>query len=82
MAKITAMSRCAGLNHLHFTIQRTDGRIRDITFENDEINNVLPSDDLTYIKDRIALLVREAKANGATTYAQVRTYLLNRDWVE
>lgn len=80
MAKITAMSRCAGLNHWHFTIQRTNGAVHNITLESDELNKEPGGGD--YLPQRISLLMREARASGATRYAQARTYLLNRDWVE
>jgi hypothetical protein len=81
MAKITALSRCAGQNHLHFTIQRTNGTVHNLTIEQADLN-IEPSGDDEYLRQRLSLLGREAKAAGATTYAQIRTYLLNREWVE
>ena len=81
MAKITAISRCAGLNHLHFTIELSNGQVKQVTREMEELN-IEPSRDDEYLNQRLALLKREANAAGANTYAQIRTYLLNRDWVE
>lgn len=82
MARVTALSRCAGQNHYHFTIQLTSGQTKQLTVDAADLN-IEPSMDDTYINQRLALLVREAKAAGNTTYAQIRTHLLNRaDWVE
>lgn len=81
MARITAISRCAGQNHLHFTILLDSGQTVNVTREMSDLN-IQPSRDDEYINQRLALLKREANAAGATTFAQIRTYLLNRDWVE
>jgi hypothetical protein len=81
MAKITALARCAGLNHYHFTIERTNGTVHNITVDAADLN-IQPTGDDEYLRQRLSLLGREAKASGATTYAQIRTYLLNREWVE
>ena len=81
MAKITAISRCAGQNHIHLTVQRTDGGSFQRTYE---ISDLTAATDYSeeYIRERLKLMVREAQAAGNTTYAQIRTFLLNREFTE
>jgi len=74
MAQHTAISRCAGNNHVHFTISTSQGTINR-TYLMSELIAAAPTDD-EYIRERIKLQVREAQAAGNTTYAQIRTYLL------
>lgn len=82
MAQITAISRCAGLNHVHFTVQTTAGATKELTIEQSDLNIVPSGQDEEYVRQRLALLVREARAAGNNTFAQIRTYLLNREFVE
>ena len=82
MASITALSRCPGLNHVHLTVQTTGGQTRQITVEMAELNVTPSVNDDEYVRQRVALLVREARAAGNTTFAQIRTFLLNREFVE
>lgn len=82
MASITAISRCAGNNHIHFTVQRTAGGTIQRTYEIADLTAPAPLTEPEYQRERVKLLVREAQAAGNTTYAQIRTYLLNREFVE
>lgn len=82
MAQITAISRCAGNNHVHITVQRTAGGTVQRTFEMADLTAPPPLTSEEYQIERVKLLVREAQAAGNTTYAQIRTYLLNRAFVE
>lgn len=82
MAQITAISRCAGNNHIHFTVQRTGGGTIQRTYEISELTAPAPLASEEYQTERVKLLVREAQAAGNTTYAQIRQYLLNRAFVE
>lgn len=82
MASITAISRCAGGNHVNLTIQRTAGGTFERTFLIDDLIAAPPLADERYQEERLKLMVREAQAAGNTTYAQIRTYLLNREFVE
>ena len=82
MAQITAISRCAGLNHVHFTVQTTAGATKELTILQSDLNVQPSAKDDEYVRQRIALLVREAQAAGNSTFAQIRTYLLNRSFVE
>lgn len=81
MASITAISRCSGLNHIRMTINTSVGD-RQVTIEQSELTLPAPLSNEEYQTFRLALLVREARAAGNTTYAQIRTYLLNRSFVE
>lgn len=81
MASITAISRCAGQNHIHMTIDTSRG-VKNVTYEMGHITQPAKLSDGDYQENRISLLVREAQAAGNTTYAQIRTYLLNRSFVE
>lgn len=82
MAQITDISRCAGNNHVHMTIQRTGGGTIQRTYEIADLTAPAPLTSEEYQTERMKLLVREAQAAGNTTYAQIRTYLLNRSFVE
>ena len=82
MASITAITRCAGLNHVHFTVLTTGGQVKQLTILQDDLSVVPDARDEVYVAQRLALLVREARAAGNTTFAQIRTYLLNREFVE
>lgn len=82
MAQITAISRCAGLNHVHFTVQTTAGATKQLTIMQDDLNVTPSAQDDEYVQQRLALMVREARAAGNNTFAQIRTYLLNRSFVE
>lgn len=82
MARITAISRCAGQNHVHLTIERTGGGVIQRTYEISDLTASPPLSDERYQEERLKLLIREAQAAGNTTYAQIRTYLLNRIFVE
>ena len=82
MASITAISRCEGLNHVHFTVLTTSGQVKQLTILQDDLNIQPSANDEEYVAQRLALMVREAKAAGNTTFAQIRTYLLNRSFVE
>ena len=81
MAKITAISRCTGGGHVHLTIQRTNGTSFERVYD---MSDLIAATDYNeqYIQERVKLMVREAQAAGNTTYAQIRTYLLNREFVE
>ena len=81
MAQITAISRCAGLNHIRMTINTSVGD-RELVMNQNELILPAPLTNEDYQVFRIALLVREARAAGNNTYAQIRTYLLNREFVE
>ncbi len=82
MASITAISRCAGLNHVHLTVQTTAGPVKEVEILQADLDVVPNVNDNTYVAQRLALLVREARAAGNTTFAQIRTYLLGRSFVE
>lgn len=82
MASITAVSRCAGLNHVNFTVLTTAGATKQITIMQDDLNIQPRTDDDVYVAQRIALLVREARSRGAVSFAQIRTDLLGREFVE
>lgn len=82
MAQITAISRCAGNGHIHLTVELTGGGTIQRTYEMADLTAAAPVSDETYQHERLKLLVREAQAAGNTTYAQIRTYLLNRAFVE
>ena len=82
MASITAISRCEGLNHVHFTVLTTSGQVKQLTILQDEINIVPNAQDDEYVSQRIALMVREARAAGNVSFAQIRAYLLGRSFVE
>lgn len=82
MASITAISRCAGLNHVHFTVLTTAGATKLLTIMQDDLNITPNANDDEYVRQRIGLMVREARAAGNTIFAQIRTYLLNRSFVE
>ena len=81
MAQITDIQRCAGLNHVHLTIQRTAGGTFQRTYEIQELLEP-PPDSEQYVEQRLKLLVREAKAAGNNNYDSIRTYLLGREFVE
>lgn len=82
MAQITAISRCAGLNHVHLTVRTTAGATKQLTILQDDLNVTPSAQDDEYVQQRLALPVREARAAGNSTFAQIRTYLLNREFVE
>ena len=82
MASITAISRCAGLNHVNLTVDLTGGGTIQRTYEMSELTAPAPVTEPDYQRERLKLMVREAQAAGNTTYAQIRTYLLNRAFVE
>lgn len=82
MAQITAISRCAGQNHVNLTVELTGGGTIQRTYEIDDLTAPAPVSDEGYQRERLKLMVREAQAAGNTTYAQIRTYLLNRAFVE
>lgn len=81
MASITAISRCAGQTHIHMTIDTSLG-VKNLTYDLGRLTKPPKLSDDDYQIERLGLLVREAQAAGNTTYAQIRTYLLNRDFVE
>jgi hypothetical protein len=81
MARITELTRCAGENHFHFTIQLSSGRTIRVTRDLAQLS-IDPSQDEEYLNQRLALLKREANAAGANSFAQIREYLLGKDWVE
>lgn len=82
MAVVTALSRCDGQNHIHLTVTEGAQSI-DLTFTKDDLmdETVNRREQKEMLYERIKLLVREAKASGATTFAQIRTYILNRAFV-
>ena len=82
MAVITAISRCSGTNHVNLTVDLTGGGTIQRTYEISELTAAAPVTDQDYQRERLKLMVREAQAAGNTTYAQIRTYLLNRAFVE
>lgn len=82
MASIAAISRCAGLNHIHLTVQTTAGPVKQITVLQSELDVRPSADDDEYVRQRLALMVREARAAGNNTFAQIRSYMLNREFVE
>jgi hypothetical protein len=82
MATITAISRCGGQNHVHLTVELTGGGTINRTYEIGELTAAAPVSSEEYQRERLKLMVREAQAAGNTTYAQIRTYLLNRAFVE
>lgn len=82
MAKITAMSRCAGLNHVHFTIERTSGAVLQRTYDNATLQEPPPMQDDEYQVERVKLLIRESQARGNTTFAQISADLIGREFVE
>lgn len=82
MAQITAISRCAGNNHIHITVQRTGGGTIQRTYEIGELTAPAPLASEEYQTERVKLLVREAQAAGNNTYQQIRQFLLNRAFVE
>jgi hypothetical protein len=82
MASITELTRCAGLNHYHFTMKtgpNGTGETVNLTIDAADLN-ITPTLEPAFVQNRIALMIREAKAAGNTTYAQIRTYLLNREF--
>lgn len=82
MAQITAISRCAGLNHIHLTVTTPRGS-RSFTILQSDLSN--GGDDETLeqrLLDRLKQLIREARAAGNTSFAQIRTYVLNREFIE
>lgn len=81
MAQITAMSRCSGLNHIHLTVDTSAG-VKSLEMTTDDLIAAAPLADEHYQQFRLALLVREARAAGNNNYALIRTYLLNRAFVE
>lgn len=82
MTTITAITRCAGLNHVHFTVLTTGGQTKEITIEQDALNVTPSAQDDEYVRQRLALMVREARAAGNNSFAQIRAFLLNREFVE
>lgn len=82
MARITAISRCSGGNHVHLTVELSGGRTIQRTYLMDDLTEPPPLDEEKYQIERLKLMVREAQAAGNTTYVQIRTYLLNREFVE
>lgn len=82
MASITAISRCSGLNHVHFTVQTTNNGVKQITIMQDALNVVPSAQNDEYVAQRLALLVREARTAGNVSFAQIRTFLLNREFTE
>lgn len=82
MASVIAISRCAGLNHVSMTVQRTNGSTVRLSFDIADLTAPAPIASEEYQTERVKLMVREAQAAGNTTYAQIRTYLLNRSFVE
>jgi hypothetical protein len=81
LAQITAISRCAGNNHVHLTVELPGGGTVQRTFELADLIAAAPVGSDEYQRERVKLLVREAQAAGNSTYAQIRTYLLNREFV-
>ena len=82
MAQITAISRCSGQNHVHITVELTGAGTIQRTFDIADLTAAAPVASEDYQRERLKLMVREAQAAGNTTYAQIRTYLLNRAFVE
>ena len=60
----------------------TSAGVKNVTYLIGDITQPAKLADDAYQEARISLLVREAQAAGNTTYTQIRTYLLNREFVE
>lgn len=74
MTQVTAVTRCAVLNHYHVTV--SDGvKTVELVFDKDElVDDAREFSREERVRDRVKPLVRDAKGAGNTTFLQIRAY--------
>lgn len=72
---ITEVTRCSGLNHYHFTVDIA-GQTHELVFNRSDFD-LEPKELEQAFLNRVRSAVKEA---GATTFAQARVAVLNKEF--